>query len=98
VIDEEGDDLPDHDAAEHHAIENVMDLMKDFERDWRRGSFEVTTIEDDTLSPSSSEKSPLSLLLQPEGWFFFLTVAGKAALSPVRQREPLGASIARERG
>jgi hypothetical protein len=41
VTDEEGDDLPDHDAAERHAIGSAMDLMKGSKRDWRRTSFEV---------------------------------------------------------
>jgi hypothetical protein len=41
VTDEEGDDLPDHDAAERHAIGSATDLMKGSKRDWRRTSFEV---------------------------------------------------------
>lgn len=41
VTDEYGDDLPDHDAAEHHAVGSAKDLMRASRRDWRQASFEI---------------------------------------------------------
>jgi hypothetical protein len=41
LTDDEGDDLPDRDAAEQHAIQSAKDLMKASSLDWRRVSFEV---------------------------------------------------------
>jgi hypothetical protein len=41
LTDDDGDDLPDRDAAEQHAIRSAEDLLKASTLDWGDASFEV---------------------------------------------------------
>ena len=41
ITDHYGDELPDKEAAEEHAIASVKDIVKGSPLDWRRASFEV---------------------------------------------------------
>ncbi len=41
ITDDYGDDLPDAQSAEEHAIASVKDIVRGSPLDWRRASFEV---------------------------------------------------------
>lgn len=68
LTDEEGDDLPNHDAAERHAIGAARDLMRESLLNWRRAAFEVydhhgrhvvtVWFQDAVTSPASGHRSP----------------------------------------